>query len=52
MAVRGLLGKEVYDLRISVTSCSRSYLYASYESYARPLSYVIWQPVLLLEAAE
>ena len=50
--LRGLWPIEGYAFYISAASCSRSHLYASYESYVRPLSYGVWQIDILPEAVE
>ena len=42
----------IKGLNNSAASCGRSGLYASYESYECPLSYAVWWPDLLQEAAE
>ena len=50
--VRGNIAQEVYELSNSAASCSRSSFNALYESHACPLSFAVWQPDLLPEAAE
>ena len=50
--VRGNIAQEVYELSNSAASCSRSSFNALYESHVCPLSFVVWQPDLLPEAAE
>ena len=50
--LRGDIGQEVYELCNSAAPCSRSSLYALYESHVCPLSFAVWQPDLLPEAAE
>ena len=50
--LRGNIAQEVYELSNSAASCSRSSFNALYESHACPLSFAVWQPDLLPEAAE
>ena len=50
--IRGNIAQEVYELSNSAASCSRSSFNALYESHVCPLSFAVWQPDLLPEAAE